>query len=607
MGYNRTLGEIGSVRDQVLERQEHTLHASKIEILYEKTDTQKHKIVATFDAREPYTTQVQDLDGNTLNIPDIEASNEYPLNLYGWNELELLGEDPRSQRDNLDRFIKALTLLKNGRSRYYLELENNANACDQQLLELDKFFDTTQAISEFIRLKDYEAGFDKLNTDEMEETFKQFDKVNHKLLFVSKLKDKITDSLNNLENILSLDIEDFLVQQQHELEWCKELVEDRLDFKEYNDLIAKYKTDLEGKLNGYLTIINETVKGLSLELSKITKSINESVGDEKSISGDLRNNAKKRVDDARKYYDLYKKELAVFESLLEERKKIIENICKSNERIFATRNREIGSIAAKIQIVEDDSFKVNLKLEQESDRLYLLNSLRDNTVELKYEGQYKRRKIPELLADKLTPFALSKALFNKDKSALLNSMTIKEGEVTQDFEIDDEYAEKLITSNCPFEDISGLDVKRYIRGKMKVLFKIEEIKFDDNFFIVLNDKPIQHCSPGQRCSAMLPIVTLTTDAPIIIDQPEDNLDNRLVSRAVFKILSKLKESRQIILATHNPNILVSGDSEQVVVLTSTGDIEDFGSIDKPSIISNVIELMEGGKEAFEKRRLKYKI
>ena len=134
MGYNRTLGEIGRVRDQVLERQEHTLHASKIEILYEKTDTQKHKIVATFDAREPYATQVQDLDGNTLNIPDIEACNEYPLNLYGWNELELLGEDPRSQRDNLDRFIKVLTLLKNGRSRYYLELENNANACDQQLL-----------------------------------------------------------------------------------------------------------------------------------------------------------------------------------------------------------------------------------------------------------------------------------------------------------------------------------------------------------------------------------------------------------------------------------------------------------------------------------------
>ena len=52
----------------------------------------------------------------------------------------------------------------------------------------------------------------------------------------------------------------------------------------------------------------------------------------------------------------------------------------------------------------------------------------------------------------------------------------------------------------------------------------------------------------------------------MIDQPEDNLDNRLVSRALFKILARLKETRQIILATHNPNILVSGDAEQVLLL-----------------------------------------
>ena len=386
------------------------------------------------------------------------------------------------------------------------------------------------------------------------------------------------------------------------------MIENRLDLKEYNDLIAKYKADLKGKLEGYSAIINEEEKGLLIELNKATKSIKESVGDEKSISGDLRNNAKKRLNTSKEYHDLYKQELANFEGLLEERNNIIKNICNINERIFATRNREKENITAKIQIVEDDNFKVNLRLEQEKDWQSLLNSLMENAVGLEYEGlQYKRRKIPELLANKLTPFALSKALFDKDKSALNNSMTIVEGDIPKDFEITDEYAEKLITNNCPFENISGIDVKRYIKDKMKVLFEIEKIRFDDNFFIVLNGKPIQHCSPGQRCSAMLPIVTLTTDAPIIIDQPEDNLDNKLVSKAVFKILSKLKESRQIILATHNPNILVSGDSEQVVVLTSAGDIEDFGSIDKPSIISNVIELMEGGKEAFEKRRLKYKI
>jgi len=73
------------------------------------------------------------------------------------------------------------------------------------------------------------------------------------------------------------------------------------------------------------------------------------------------------------------------------------------------------------------------------------------------------------------------------------------------------------------------------------------------------------------------------------------------------LLAKLKESRQIILATHNPNILVSGDAEQVVVLKSEGAIDEYGSIDEPAIVSNVIELMEGGEEAFERRQTKYGI
>ena len=104
---------------------------------------------------------------------------------------------------------------------------------------------------------------------------------------------------------------------------------------------------------------------------------------------------------------------------------------------------------------------------------------------------------------------------------------------------------------------------------------------------------------------MLPIVTLTSRAPLVIDQPEDNLDNRLVSRALFKILAKLKETRQIVLATHNPNILVSGDAEQVVLLNSEGEVEESGCIDRPEIIKAVISLMEGGEAAFAMRERKY--
>ena len=114
---------------------------------------------------------------------------------------------------------------------------------------------------------------------------------------------------------------------------------------------------------------------------------------------------------------------------------------------------------------------------------------------------------------------------------------------------------------------------------------------------------------GQRSSAMLPLIALVEDSPLIVDQPEDNLDNRLVGRMLVDILANLKEKRQIIVATHNPNIVVSGDAEQVIVLDaisiSEGECKDSGSIDNDVIVKSIIELLEGGKEAFLIRSRRY--
>jgi ABC-type Mn2+/Zn2+ transport system ATPase subunit len=108
---------------------------------------------------------------------------------------------------------------------------------------------------------------------------------------------------------------------------------------------------------------------------------------------------------------------------------------------------------------------------------------------------------------------------------------------------------------------------------------------------------------------MLPLIALAEDAPLIIDQPEDNLDNRLIGNVLVDILAALKEKRQILVATHNPNIVVSGDAEQVIVLEATSDAHGecvlSGSIDKPEVIEAVVEIMEGGKEAFLARRRRY--
>ena len=95
---------------------------------------------------------------------------------------------------------------------------------------------------------------------------------------------------------------------------------------------------------------------------------------------------------------------------------------------------------------------------------------------------------------------------------------------------------------------------------------------------------------------------------LIIDQPEEDLDNRFIYEDVVKILREMKGKRQIILVTHNANIPVLGDSELVLVLDSVNDeckIVNQGSIDKKSIVEDIKSIMEGGEEAFRRRVEKY--
>ena len=130
---------------------------------------------------------------------------------------------------------------------------------------------------------------------------------------------------------------------------------------------------------------------------------------------------------------------------------------------------------------------------------------------------------------------------------------------------------------------------------------LQERLIDDEMRILLGARPVDELSPGQRSSAMLPLVALSETAPLVIDQPEDNLDQRMVGKTLTKILADLKETRQIIVTTHNANIVVGGDAEQVIVLepvdAHSSKVEHTGSIDDHKIIDLVVAIIEGGREA----------
>lgn len=129
------------------------------------------------------------------------------------------------------------------------------------------------------------------------------------------------------------------------------------------------------------------------------------------------------------------------------------------------------------------------------------------------------------------------------------------------------------------------------------------------------DVPFEQASPGQQASALLELLLQQSAGTLIVDQPEDDLDNRVIMKIVGLIRTS-KSGRQLLFATHNPNIVVNGDADKVVVLQSGEpkpgqtpvariQIDVDGAIETPAVRDAITHVMEGGREAFDLRTRKY--
>lgn len=115
-----------------------------------------------------------------------------------------------------------------------------------------------------------------------------------------------------------------------------------------------------------------------------------------------------------------------------------------------------------------------------------------------------------------------------------------------------------------------------------------------------------HLSRGQKCTALLPLLLARRRTPLVVDQPEDNLDNAFIFRTVVESIRRLKPTRQLLFITHNANIPVLGEADCIVVMDSDGRrgfVRKVGSLDECR--EDIIELLEGGAAAFDLRRQRY--
>jgi DNA repair ATPase RecN len=288
-----------------------------------------------------------------------------------------------------------------------------------------------------------------------------------------------------------------------------------------------------------------------------------------------------------------------YESLIK-RKTQIEPILKEYSKIdskIAELEKRRNELKSKIKEQRHNLFNIR------KDKLDELNQKLNNRLKVDVEYLNNKEKFKEQFSELLKGSGISKDV--------INSITEKEA-------------------------IDGIEISKYINlGKQRIketfgltdamvqrlfdwfkdderLFKLETLVPDDKILIKLKVddtyKELSTLSAGQKATALLILLFTQENRILIIDQPEEDLDNRFIYEDVVKILREIKNKRQIVLVTHNANIPVLGDAEQVFVLDASNNecsIVDNGSIDKTTIAENIKSIMEGGEEAFKRRIEKY--
>jgi len=147
-------------------------------------------------------------------------------------------------------------------------------------------------------------------------------------------------------------------------------------------------------------------------------------------------------------------------------------------------------------------------------------------------------------------------------------------------------------------------------GLYDLIFSLDYLK--PRYSLRMGDKELHQLSPGERGTLLLVFYLLVDkdDIPLVIDQPEENVDNQTVYELLAPCMKEAKRQRQILIVTHNPNLAVVCDAEQVIC----ADLDKksnyrmsyvSGAIEAPTINKAVVDILEGTRPAFDKRDDKY--
>ena len=460
-----------------------------------------------------------------------------------------------------------------------------------------------------------------------------------------KINSEKVEELNKKAGLTSEQIEHYKIIQEEQQQNQKRRDLLNSDFSQTNDFLQelnKELSSLQGRKNTFLQSIhkNEFRSYYQDKLTFIDNSINQLQGLISEIGTTINaegkrvfnidnifneeleqiNNEKSNIEEELKPYqqnEEIQEQIKKLNGYITNDKKLLGDIYILNKSI--TEKKEF-SIKTK-----DDLFQLYKKSFDEY--MNIIELLKDRTVELEKDdlqirgiAQFNFQKFRENILD-----------FTDGRSASNLNYDILESKKTRISEYEYSHLESEVKNI--FEDVlSGKYVVNTRYNQREVIKKILDDYFYDYWEITYKNDKLGEMSTGKASFVILMLIIglSKSKSPILIDQPEDNLDNRSVSENIISYLRNKKIERQIILVTHNANIVVNADAENVIVANQKGQNDkETSSLYKFDYINGAIEntfaknenetnllksmgikehiadIVEGGKEAFKNRERKY--
>jgi uncharacterized membrane protein len=283
-------------------------------------------------------------------------------------------------------------------------------------------------------------------------------------------------------------------------------------------------------------------------------------------------------------------------------KETLEQEVKEKELRKKRLIEERNYLLEKFSTIKNDIFSIRLSAVQEINNILegdVMITLKFSGIVTEFEEKLKEAlkgsglKYNELvykIVETFKPDQFAKVVQEKD----VEKLKLISG-------IDEYRSNTLINALYDTEEIYKIE-SIYCNDLPDFKLKIEGDTLRENY------RNSDELSMGQRCTTVLPIIFAVSDNPLIIDQPEDNLDNKYISEKIHRIIKNQKENRQLIFITHNPNIPVLSDSEYNLFLNyenKKSKIINEGNVE--NVKGDILQILEGGKDAFKTRKEKYDI